>query len=255
MLKNAALITALLSFSSAATIVEFETSQGNFQVNLYDTTVPETVSNFLTYTTEQNYVETIVHRSISGFVIQGGGFTFEGDWPLEPIETNSSINNEAVWSNVAGTISMAKIGGQPNSATSQWFINLEDNSASLDATEEGYAVFGQVTQGWDVVTAIADLPTCYLNSSFSDIPMPREDGLTCADIGTPGQENFVTINSVTIVDSTEDTTAGLTMVENTLIDAPTPEPTPDSGSGSSGGSFSWFTLVGLGLLSRLRKRG
>lgn len=254
MFKKACLLASFVALPSAATIVEFETSQGNFQINLYDESVPTTVNNFLTYINENDYTNTLVHRSIEGFVIQGGGFTFEGELPLSPIETRATIDNEAVWSNVQGTVSMAKIGGQPNSATSQWFINMEDNSSSLDATEEGYAVFGQVVSGWDVVTGINEIATCN-TSTMNDIPMPRDEGVLCSELASVGQENFVTIYSVTIVDSTVDTTEGLTMVENTLIDtpAPSPEPSEPNSGGSSGGSFAWLTLIGLGLLGRFRK--
>ena len=76
-----------ISFSSIvnATIVEFQTSQGNFQVNLFDQTTPKTVDNFLQYIDEQHYINSVVHRGSPSFVVQGGCFTFEGNWPLTPI--------------------------------------------------------------------------------------------------------------------------------------------------------------------------
>jgi len=107
-----------------ATIVEFQTSQGNFQVNLFDQTTPKTVENFLQYIDEQHYTNSVVHRVSPDFVVQGGGFTFEGLWPLARIATNAAVINEPIYSNVKGTIAMAKSRNSPNSATDQWFFNL-----------------------------------------------------------------------------------------------------------------------------------
>ena len=147
-LSIAALIFA--STSSFATVVEFTTSQGNFKVNLHDETTPETVANFLKYINDGDYNNTVVHRVVPDFVMQAGGFEFTGGFPLTPIATDSAIINEPVFSNVRGTIAMAKVANNENSATSQWFVNLSDNSggtAELDTQNGGFTVFGEVIEG------------------------------------------------------------------------------------------------------------
>ena len=136
-------VFVFLSTPSMATIVEFETSQGNFKVNLHDQTTPITVANFLKYVNDGDYTDTVIHRVEPVFVMQGGGFKFPGDFPLTAIDTDSAIQNEPVYSNVRGTIAMAKVGGNVNSATSQWFVNLANNaggSSQLDTQNGGFTV-------------------------------------------------------------------------------------------------------------------
>lgn len=244
------LFIGLTSFVNA-TIVEFQTSQGSFQVNLFDQTTPKTVNNFLQYIDEQHYTNSLMHRAIPNFVVQGGGFTFEGAFPLTGLETNPAVINEPVYSNVKGTIAMAKLGGNPNSATDQWFFNLVDNSAGLpklDTENGGYTVFGQVIgDGIAIIEKISQLTLCDTNT-LKSIPMVIDDGQQCTDLVAPGIENFVVINQVTIVDSSEATDADLTPVKNTLISTPVePTPTPDSSGG--GGSVTWLSILGLLLLS------
>ena len=106
-------LLASLSFASHATIVEMQTSQGTIEINLFDQQTPKTVENFLSYVQDDSYNETVIHRSIDNFVIQGGGFTFSDT--LDPITTKPAVINEPVFSNVKGTIAMAKLGGNPNS--------------------------------------------------------------------------------------------------------------------------------------------
>ena len=125
-------MVALLSPSkSDATVVEFQTVLGNFQVNLYDNDTPTTVTNFLDYVNNGAYTNAIMHRSVPNFVVQGGGFRFDTTWPATSIAANPAIVNEPEFSNIRGTIAMAKT-SQPDSATNQWFFNLSDNSANLD---------------------------------------------------------------------------------------------------------------------------
>ena len=245
--------TAILfvSFTSLvnATIVEFQTSEGNFQVNLFDQGTPATVANFLQYVDEQHYTNSVVHRVASGFVVQGGGFTFEGDWPLERIETNPAVINEPVNSNVRGTISMAKLGGDPNSATDQWFFNLKNNNTgtanggNLDLQNGGFTAFGQVIgDGMTVVEKIAELELC------QSIPMTGYSSESCTDLATPGLENFVVINQIVIIDSSEATAADLNPTKNTLIGD-----SGDSGDSdenkSSGGTVFWLSLFSLLMIS------
>jgi len=240
-LAGAFSLATLFSFSSNATIVEFETSQGNFTLNLHDQTTPETVENFLKYVTDGDYDNTIIHRLIPGFIVQGGGFLFDGTFPLKSVDVDSTINNEPVYSNVRGTIAMAKQANQPNSATSQWFVNYSDNSANLDVSNGGFTVFGEVIEGMDNLDKIALLPIC------SEIPMPDYTSELCADADfVPGVDNFVTIYSVTIIDDSATTDTSLVSAKNTLINK-------KSDSSGSGGSLSYLALCVLSLFGFRRK--
>ena len=137
-----------------------ETSLGTITLELNEDKAPETVRNFAEYVTSGHYDGTIFHRVIDGFMIQGGGFTSE----MQQKETRAPIRNEAAngLKNTRGTIAMART-QVIDSATSQFFINLKDN-AFLDFRAPnrqmfGYAVFGRVTKGMDVVDKIAKVPT------------------------------------------------------------------------------------------------
>ncbi len=224
---------SLFSVSTHATIVEFQTSEGNFQVNLFDTTTPKTVENFLTYIEEGAYINNIVHRSIPNFIIQAGGFVFEGDFPLVSIDTHAAIINEPLYSNIRGTIAMAKKSDSVNSATSQWFFNLANNSSNLDLQNGGFTVFGVVTgDGMAILDQIASIGTC------GEIPMSNYTSSDCTDRVVPSAENFVTIYQITIVDSSSTTDSNLTPVKNTLLNN-----SSDSSSGSSGGSMVWLLFI------------
>lgn len=246
---------SLISFNSQATIVEFQTSHGNFKVNLHDETTPRTVENFLKYVTEGRYDNTIVHRTVDDFVIQGGGAKFEGTLPPTWIDADPAITNEPVYSNVTATISMAK-GSNINSATSQWFINTKNNSSSLDPYNRGgFTAFGEVIDdGMDVVNAIAETERCNTGyQGFTELPMPNYTEQCSDTSAVPGEENFVTIYSVSIFDSTVSTDESLASVKNTLYVEPGIEE-PDSSSGSGGGSLAWYSLLFIGLISALRNQ-
>ena len=120
-MKKHLLATALLAscFTANATIVEMQTDLGSITVHLYDQHTPVTVENFLNYVADGSYDGTVIHRSVDNFVLQGGGFKFDTDF--EAIETADAITNEPELSNVKGTIAMAKVGGNANSATSRGF--------------------------------------------------------------------------------------------------------------------------------------
>ena len=147
---------------------------------LFDTAAPATVANFLAYISSGRYAANFFHRSIPGFVIQNGGYFFENDTTFNYVPTFAAVVNEPGASNLRGTIAMAKLGGDPNSATSQWFINLADNSANLDAQNGGFTVFGRVLgEGMAVADAIAAIPTyngTSLDSAWSDIPLANYAG-------------------------------------------------------------------------------
>ena len=138
-------------------MIRFETSLGNFTIELFPEQAPLSAANFRQYAEDGHFDGTIFHRVIPGFVIQGGGYT--EDMRQKP--TRKPIKNEADngLKNLRGTLSMART-SEVNSATSQFFVNLVDN-AFLDhgARDFGYAVFGKVTEGMDVIDAIAAVQT------------------------------------------------------------------------------------------------
>ena len=136
-------------------MVKLETSMGDIVIELSEEAAPVTVENFLRYVGEGFYAGTMFHRVIPGFMIQGGGFTAE----MKDKETYPPIVNEFKLSNVRGTAAMAKLGGDPDSATSQFFISLTDNSGSLDNQNGGFTVFGKVVKGMDIVDSIAVVKT------------------------------------------------------------------------------------------------
>ena len=138
------------------------TNYGNITIELNAEKAPVTVKNFLKYVDSKYYDGTIFHRVINNFMIQGGGFA-DGDPPAQK-PTNPPIKNEGKksgLSNTRGTISMART-NDPNSATSQFFINVVDNSKSLDPggfSPDGYAVFGKVVEGMEFVDKIKAVET------------------------------------------------------------------------------------------------
>lgn len=149
-------------------MVEFRTSLGTFRVELFADRAPITTENFLAYVRDGFYDGTIFHRVLPGFVVQGGGFTPA----MQQKATRAGIKNEADngVKNTRGTLSMART-QDVNSATSQFFINLADN-AFLDhgARDFGYAVFGEVAEGMDVVERIASAP-CASRAGHDDVPI------------------------------------------------------------------------------------
>ena len=138
--------------------VHVDTPLGRMTLQLFPSVAPETVQNFLGYIDRGDYTDTIAHRVVPDFVIQAGGFRSSGV-VFEGIETVAPVDNEPCVSNVAGTIAMAKFDNQPNSATSQWFVNLVDNTG-LDGQNGGFTVFGRVLgDGLDVAIAISEIET------------------------------------------------------------------------------------------------
>jgi peptidyl-prolyl cis-trans isomerase A (cyclophilin A) len=157
--------------ASAGTVVRVNTSLGDFYLELYDEVTPITVNNFLSYVNGGLYNDTIVHRLAQNFVIQGGGYTFYEDIQFfYEIEAGNPIVNEPRRSNLRGTIAMAKLPGNPHSATNQWFINLGNNTF-LDNDNGGYSVFGHVLgDGMNVVNAIAGLQPVRLITGWDFFP-------------------------------------------------------------------------------------
>jgi len=162
-------IACLTPAWAAGTQVLMKTSAGDITLALDEQKAPQTVENFLAYVDAGFYDGTVFHRVIPGFMIQGGGLTPD----LEKKSTRDPIQNEAKngLKNVRGSIAMART-GDPHSATAQFFINHRDNDnldyPSFDGW--GYAVFGRVTAGMDVVDAIAGVPTG-TRSGRRDVPL------------------------------------------------------------------------------------
>ena len=148
--------------------VIMETSSGKVVIELYADKAPVTVKNFLQYVDDKHYDGTIFHRVIADFMIQGGGF----EPGMKPRKTRDPVKNEANngISNNRGTIAMARL-PDPDSATAQFFINVVNNSRTLDRNEEsaGYAVFGKVMEGIDVVDTIRRVDT-EERGKFKDVP-------------------------------------------------------------------------------------
>ena len=248
-------IVAMFPRNSDATIVEFQTVMGSFEVNLYDNATPDTVANFLAYLNSGAYTNAVYHRSVPGFVVQGGGFAYNGALPLDGIPANPSVANEPVYSNVRGTISMAKLQGQPNSATNQWFFNLVDNSGALDGIEEGFSVFGEVVgNGMDVLDAIALLPTYDFGGATDNLPLQNYTANDFANNVPPDGNHLIIVNMITISDMNVDTAAGLNPPLNNVGGPPPPPPPPPPPSGGGGGgSFGIFGLLALLIGCRFRR--
>lgn len=158
--------------SLAAEYVVLQTNLGDIKLELYEEKAPETVKNFLAYVDSGHYAGTIFHRIIKDFMVQGGGFTVD----RVQKETRPPIKNEADngLKNDRGTIAMART-SVVDSATSQFFINLKDNGflnhRSKLPSAYGYAVFGRVVAGLEVVDKIAAVPTQRRDPLFQDLPI------------------------------------------------------------------------------------
>ncbi len=178
-----ATVLLLANATLAGTVVRFESSLGSIDVRLYEEATPLSVANFLTYANADRWDGTFVHRSIEGFIVQGGGFSLTPDVfnttrvvPGPPaVQDPPAVQNEPGISNLRGTIAYAKLSNDPDSATSQWFFNLSDNSGNLDFQNEGFTVFGRVVgDGMTVVDSIAALPLFNVGL-FANLPVLDED--------------------------------------------------------------------------------
>jgi cyclophilin family peptidyl-prolyl cis-trans isomerase len=176
-------LPGIFSDADVNSAVRLSTPAGDIDLELFDQQTPETVKNYLRYIDAGRYDSTIFHRSVSNFVIQGGGFTFSRNATgafLNPVQTFGNLQNEPGISNQRGTVAMAKLGGDPNSATSQFFFNLADNSRggpALDSQNGGFTAFGQLRgNSQAVVDALAAIPTQNratnaATSAFGEIPL------------------------------------------------------------------------------------
>ena len=178
----------------AAPFLNMKTSVGDFTIELFEQTAPGTVSNFLQYVNSGRYEKTVIHRSVPDFIIQGGWLAYNDvSQSLDIIRLDEAIVNEYKTSNLRGTIAMAKVGSNPNSASSQWFINLSDNSANLNTQNGGFTVFGRVVgEGMRVVDQIGEFPTYTLNTNFGQL-----QNFPLVDLSTEvTSSNFITISAI-----------------------------------------------------------
>jgi peptidyl-prolyl cis-trans isomerase A (cyclophilin A) len=179
--------------------VLLRTSQGDITLELYPDKAPKSVANFLQYVRDGFYDGTLLHRAIPGYLVQGGLYTRD----LQPKRTRPAVSSEADngLSNLRGTVAVAR-GADPNSGTAQFFFNLVDNRrldfvGNQSGLTWGYAVFGKVTKGMDVVDKIAALPTRALGPFAGDVPDPLvliesahvigEEALPAASTSTPAK--------------------------------------------------------------------
>ena len=182
-----------------------------------DTLTSETAENFLNYVESGKYNGTIFHRSVPDFVLQGGGFSaprapIDEGGTVAPISVFQTIENQPGNSNLRGTVAMAKLGGDPDSATSQWFVNLQDN-LFLNTQNEGFTVFGEVLgDGMDVVDQLASQNAYNFGGAFGQLPLWRLDEHSDGSIDLE-PEDFLTIETARVVRDAQDP-------------ALTPEPTP-----------------------------
>lgn len=160
MMKKLFMTTSLILASGhlfANTMVDMKTSMGNIEIELFDDKAPISAKNFESYVKSNFYTGTIFHRVIPGFMVQGGGLEAN----MVEKSTKAPIVNEASngLKNTRGTLAMART-SDPNSASSQFFINVADNNfLNKSAMDAGYAVFGKVTKGMDIVDKIVSVPT------------------------------------------------------------------------------------------------
>lgn len=198
--------------------VRVATVVGDMDILLRPDRAPKTVANFLSYVDNAEYKDSFFHRSVPGFVIQTGGFKVEEaeEGPqIAQIDTGDPVENEFNVSNTRGTIAMAKLQTDPNSATSQWFVNLSDNGDTLDGQNGGFTVFGEViNEGMQVADAIAALPRVNLGGALEELPLFDYDGNS-----QPQFNNLVLVSRVSRLpeaasDFPADELPGLTLVSN-----------------------------------------
>lgn len=161
-------LTSPVLASDAAPQVKFETSLGNFVVEVYPDKAPKTVENFLLYVKSKQYDGTIFHRVIPNFMVQGGGYTDKFNEkiarPPIPLEALNGLKHET------GTIAMART-NEPNSARAQFFVNVKENPfLNAKGSSDGYTVFGRVVSGMETIHKIKDVPTGSGGPFPTDVP-------------------------------------------------------------------------------------
>ena len=204
--------TSCLTSDTLAQTVTFDTNFGDIVIELFAEEAPISVENFLGYVTRGDYDDTIFHRSVTDFVVQGGGFQSD----TSPLTVQPPIENEFGRSNLRGTIAFARVGGQVDSATSQFFFNLSDDNSFLDTVDEGFTVFGEVVQGLDVADAINDLQivnaSLAINGAFGELPVRDTFSDNILDA-----EDFVILNTATVTTTAVPEPSTLTLLSGCSI--------------------------------------
>lgn len=260
-----AMCFSLYTSDAVATVVTLDTNAGEIKINLFDETTPETVDNFLTYVNDGSYNNTFIHRSVPNFVIQGGGVSYGtgAEAGFEYIATNSAVVNEPKLSNVRATIAMAKSASSPDSATSQFFFNIADNSENLDGQNGGFTVFGHIDEdSMAVIDTIAGFDRYNLNgfsntAALNEVPLKDYTVADANDGIIPGSNNFIIINNATVTDAATDSASGLNPVANPNYNANSGGGSTDGGSTDSsggGGSFGAASIALLGLFGLRRRK-
>jgi len=182
-----------------AQTARFHTNLGDIDVILNPSAAPKTVANFISYVNKGAYTNTVFHRSVPGFIIQGGGFALSNH-TLVSIPQDAAVKNEYSISNTRGTLAMAKLGSDPNSATNQWFFNEADSNASnLNFQNGGFTVFGKVADAASLAVmdkiAAVNVPTPGpLASPYDQIPLISWNG------GPINDGNYVIVLNITLPD-------------------------------------------------------
>ena len=181
-------------------IARFTTSMGNIDVQLRADVAPNTVANFLGYVSSGAYNNSFFHRSVSDFIIQGGGYDVVNG-QVESITAGSPVVNEYNLSNTRGTLAMAKLGDDPNSATDEWFFNEADNSANLNNQNGGFTVFGSIIEdGLSVMDAIGALTIVDASGGDSSSPFSAVPVLSSYQSGTSlAISDLVMVSSIQVV--------------------------------------------------------
>lgn len=195
-------LLAMPALAQQGTLVRVHTTQGAIDLRLLDAEAPVTVANFLAYVRGGDWRDSFFHRSVRNFVVQGGGFRWpEGGSCCPAVNNRGQIQNEfnASRSNLRGTVAMAKLSGNPNSASNQWFVNLANNAANLDNQNGGFTVFARVTTpGMVVADRISALPIVNAGGTYAELPVANYTS------GVIQRQNMVLVTSVTeLVQATE----------------------------------------------------
>lgn len=210
------------SASYGGTLVRIGTSIGDYTIELLDEEAPITVQNFLNYVNRDAYDGTYIHRMLSGSVVQGGGFGFELFVGPVPVVADPPIVNEFGQSNIRGSVAMAKFPEDPNSATTQWFVNIADNGPTLDTQNGGFTVFANVVgDGLTVLDGIDALPIIELGALTPSAPFITESYRNPLDFvyinatvveRLSGAPHVYEVNSGTLISSVS-VDGGATLVE------------------------------------------
>jgi cyclophilin family peptidyl-prolyl cis-trans isomerase len=208
--------------------VRLDTSAGPINLELFDQETPLTVNNFLSYLNSGRYTDTVFHRSVPGFVLQGGGFVFNSNPArLDAVVTDNPVQNEPGISNTRGTVAMAKLGGDPNSATSQFFFSLADNSSTLDSQNGGFTVFAKVADDASqaVVDQLAAIPTQNRasnsnpsTSAFTNLPLQNYPQPPNGNFPTDTTlANYAALNAATVLTRSDQLTFTATSSNTGLV--------------------------------------